>query len=417
VGYLVVGIKNGHLTSLEGRGNKGRGNKRMSSEESRSEYSHVQQQEEKGLLSTAHDDEDPSWHQASIELPNQALVHGVLMMGQVVNGAAVVIGKLGLHEGNPILFALVRESLACPIFFGLAYFVELRENTVPLTRTHIFWAIAAGTCLFTNQLFYVTGVKLANSVLGAAWQPSQPIFVMLICMVLGWEVCTLPKLGGVLFALLGGAVMILGEDRASDGNSALLGNIMFFLNCLGTACYVIVSRILVQELPPFTVVAMCYFVATIGIVVALLVVNSQPVLVGFICPGGCELWTIPSGMIFALCIWVLGPSIFCYSCLVWGTKNAKETTYCLAYTALQPLTSFVLSVVLILMGWNNAHPDNQISKPGWNGLGAFGVLIGVALVTFDAYLNAQVTQEVGEVSTTVKVSNFDDKENRTSTET
>ena len=112
------------------------------------------------------------------------------------------------------------QSLACPIFFGLAYFVELRENTVPLTRylaslisgcavlwlenvlcrTHIFWAIAAGTCLFTNQLFYVTGVKLANSVLGdvgmvfdtiitskrpvqwlgAAWQPSQPIFVMLV---------------------------------------------------------------------------------------------------------------------------------------------------------------------------------------------------------------------------------------------
>jgi len=172
---------------------------------------------------------------------SQALVHGLLMLGQVINGAASVIGKLGMVEANPVLFAFAREASACPFFFAICYFSEVRAGSVPpITRRHMVWFVAAGACLWLNQTFYVTGVKLANSVIGAAWQPSQPIFVIMICIFLGWESLTCFKAAGVMFALIGGAVMILGDDTPAEGGSqVLLGNVLFFWNCLGTALYVI----------------------------------------------------------------------------------------------------------------------------------------------------------------------------------
>ena len=215
---------------------------------------------------------------------------------------------------------------------------------------------------------------------------------MLICVVLGWESVTWPKAAGIVFALGGGGVMVLldpSNSDSSDGSSVLTGNLMFFGNCAGTALYVIFCRILVQFLPPFTVVAGAYVVATIGIALSVLAVNSTDASLHFVCPEGCPAWSIPGTEIGAISFYVLGPSVLCYCFLVWGTKNAQETTYCLAYTALQPVSSLVLSLIFILAGWNDHHSDKeqQLNIPSWNGFGALGVLAGVALVTLDAYMS------------------------------
>ena len=57
---------------------------------------------------------------------NQALVHGALMLGQTINGCGSIIGHLGLGGVNPVLFALVREGCAAPIFILLAWAFEGR---------------------------------------------------------------------------------------------------------------------------------------------------------------------------------------------------------------------------------------------------------------------------------------------------
>ena len=80
--------------------------------------------------------------------------------------------------------------------------------------------------------------------------------------------------------------------------------------------------------------------------------------------------------------YILGPSVTCYCLLMWGTKNARETTYCLAYTALQPVASVLLTLILLAFGVGKG----DLNEPGWNGLGGLGVLVGVGLVTLDAYL-------------------------------
>jgi len=321
--------------------------------------------------------------------PNQILVHIVLMAGQAINGCGTVIGKVGLSNANPVLFALVREGCACPFFLFIAWYFEGRKGRIPsIGRRETFWVVLAGCSLFMNQLMYITGVKLANSVIGSAWQPSQPIFVMLICVFLQWEKLTWPKGLGILCALGGGAVMVALDKSASGktGSYVLAGNLMFFGNCVGTALYVIFCRVLLQYLPPFTVVAGAYLVATLGIALSLFGVNHSDASLKFVCPDGCPAWTVPGSEVGAIAFYILGPSVLCYCFLAWGTRNAKVTTYCLAYTALQPVSSLLLSLIFIAAGWNDSHPDNKLSIPGWNGLGALGVLAGVALVTLDAYL-------------------------------
>jgi len=72
--------------------------------------------------------------------------------------------------------------------------VFCRHGLVPrVTVRDVLWFFLTGSMLFLNQLFYITGIKLANGVIGSAWQPSQPIFVMLICCLLGWEKLTIAK--------------------------------------------------------------------------------------------------------------------------------------------------------------------------------------------------------------------------------
>lgn len=180
---------------------------------------------------------------------------------------------------------------------------------------------------------------------------------MLIAMMLGWEGLTVYKAGGIIFALVGGAIMLLldhSADTGAEDGSVLGGNLCFLCNCVGTACYVIFTRILLRSLPPLTVVAGCYVIATSGMLVSTLLIDSF--FLPLVCPDGCSTWEIPTSMLFALAFWVLGPSLTCYAGLSWGTKNADNTTYCLAYCALQPLTAFLLSLNLILLGWNDAHP-------------------------------------------------------------
>lgn len=62
-----------------------------------------------------------------------------------------------------MLFALLREACACPLFIAIAYWFEGRHGLVPrMGWEQLQWFILAGTALFSNQLFYITGVKLAN---------------------------------------------------------------------------------------------------------------------------------------------------------------------------------------------------------------------------------------------------------------
>jgi len=137
-------------------------------------------------------------------------VHMSLITTQIIFGGGAVVGKFGVSSFNPVLFAMIRECCAGPILLAIAYLST--RNSI-----HNFWArredwplfIVAGFCLFSNQLGFIVGEKLASAVVGSAWQPSQPLFLCLISIALGWERGTKLKFCGIIVAFFGAVFMVI----------------------------------------------------------------------------------------------------------------------------------------------------------------------------------------------------------------
>eukprot|EP00656_Telonema_subtile_P055800 TRINITY_DN8751_c0_g1_i1.p1 TRINITY_DN8751_c0_g1~~TRINITY_DN8751_c0_g1_i1.p1 ORF type:complete len:400 (+),score=81.56 TRINITY_DN8751_c0_g1_i1:41-1240(+) len=337
--------------------------------------------------------------------PSAWVVHGALILTQVIFGGGAVVGKLGVSSFNPVLFALIREGVAGPILCALAWY---RDRVCP--RLGDLWLFAlAGSCLFSNQLGFIVGEKLASAVIGSAWQPTQPIFSASIAILLGWEQASALKFGGILMALLGAAFMVttspdsFAKFEVDSGNSAFAGNVLFFFNCLGTALYVICAKkLLAKGYPSTTVTGYSYILASVQMTVVALCINTQSSAVHFVCPlkscGGscgdcretdmcydnaqpcgsefcsCSAWGIPSNAVLPLAYWIAFNSVVAYLLMTWATQHAPPSAV-LGYTALQPLTSSIL--VLIITAFTSKY---DLTKPGYNMVGAVLILVGLYML-------------------------------------
>ena len=278
-------------------------------------------------------------------------VHIALVVCQLINGVGSVIGKLGTHEANPIAFALMREVSAAAVILltarKLEGFYVLGDHMSTIART--------GASLFFNQIFYIVGVKVSNPVVGSAWQPAQPLFSLVLGAVLGFESLTLAKLGGLLFALAGAGFLVLAEGEAHSGNG-VLGSVCFFCNCLGNALYIVSAKPLLQHVPPMHVTGASYLFASGMMLLCQLAIASSPWLFVSACPD-CSLdwkgvWLLPSVESYAaLFYFVMVQSLVGYGLLMWANKFAQPSAV-LGYTALQPVASIFLTLLLVALGYN-----------------------------------------------------------------
>jgi drug/metabolite transporter (DMT)-like permease len=257
---------------------------------------------------------------------------------------------------------------------------KVRRSQVPLL-------FLCAVFLYGAQVAWITGLKMANPVVGSAWQPSQPIIVLLIAVLLRWETCTIGKTAGIFAALGGGLLMTLGAGASTESTgNPIVGNGFFALNCSSTALFIITMRVLTRSLPSQTAVAFIYCIASVGILITALLVSASKSAQTFLCPD-CRpsFWYFPLGALPALFYWIFGSSVFAYAMLGFGTKHAKDATHCLAYTALQPVVAAVGETLLIVTDWNSRNPENTLHLPTWTQVGGAALIVtGVFFVILDA---------------------------------
>ena len=171
------------------------------------------------------------------------LANLALLTTQIIFGIGSVVGKVGISAHNPVLFALVREGCAGPILVLMAF--ALTREVPRLSDAPVF--LIAGLAIFANQLGYIVGLSLTDATTGSAWQPTQPIFVCVIAMALRMERFSVLKVLGVLVGFAGCAFMCLfGQSFAEVNKVYILGNACFFINCFGTAVYILVSKLILR---------------------------------------------------------------------------------------------------------------------------------------------------------------------------
>ena len=141
---------------------------------------------------------------SALRAPSVWVVHGALILVQCIFGGGSVVGKLGVAAFNPMVFALIREAAAGVLLMLWALyqdgFMRPRTSDAPLF-------FACGCFIFLNQSAFIVGDKLSDAVLASAWQPTQPVFTLLISIFLGWERATTCKAVGIALSFGGAAFM------------------------------------------------------------------------------------------------------------------------------------------------------------------------------------------------------------------
>lgn len=331
-------------------------------------------------------------HKVNGSTPSVYVVHGALIATQVIFGGGSVVGKLGVDKFNPILFALIREVCAGTLLLGWAVYADGAQR-LRRRRDAVLFA-ACGLFIFANQACFIIGDKLAGPVLASAWQPTQPVFTLVISLLLGWEAVSVGKVLGILMSFAGATIMVtVGQDfSAGEALVLIAGNVFLFLNCLGTSLYVLTAKlVLARGYPPSTVTAWSYLCGSLMMACVASAVNSSCTMVALLCPPSdgaqpfhcdsrqtsCEAWAVPASAIGPLAYWIVLNSCAAYWLMTWANKHVAAG-FVLAYCALQPLTSTLLSVAIVASG-----AETSLTMPGLNALGGIPILLGLALILRD----------------------------------
>ena len=232
------------------------------------------------------------------------LAHLAMAAANTILGVGSVVSKIGLNGMNPVVFALLRELFAAPLLFVMSLTLEgssrnpAVENdadlpggrSCPLTKLDALQFTVAGVMLFGTNFGYIVGVKILGATPAAIWQAATPIFTLLLSVTVGLERFSTLKIVGVALAFAGCAFVTLWHSDSSQvdelkGNGdQLVGNLIFFVQVTALAGFLVAEKPLLARWTPLATLAYSYAIASALMLIAALIINSTPWLLGSLCP-------------------------------------------------------------------------------------------------------------------------------------
>ena len=251
---------------------------------------------------------------------------------------------------------------------------------------------------------------MVGAVPGSVWQPAQPVMTAAICMMTGREKFDTSRVVGILVAFLACAGMVAlsasddggeaggrsggppgGGESGSRAFRGMVGNLFFFVNCLSSSLYIIMSKHVLRVYPALFVTAWMYLLASMFMVVTSVLMSLSPSIMAVLCPdcrdeGGA--FHVPPGAIPALVYFVCFASVGSYTLMTWANKYVTGTLV-MGYTVLQPVTAAALTWGLVAWGYYPRCSEDEeegeavacLEPAGLGSLvGMVGVFAGLAII-------------------------------------
>lgn len=293
------------------------------------------------------------------------------------------------------MFALVRE--AATGLGLLAISLYLAGFNLPLAQDAPR-IILVGFCLFANQLFFMLGLKLTDPVSGAAWQPMIPIFTTVLAVLAGYEQASMNKAMGLFLAVSGALFMVLqSQHHVEDGRARLLeGQLMFFMNCLATAGYIVMSKELLRKYHAAAVTSWSYLVACKLMTLSTMTLSRFPRALAIVCQDADDAaqqeclsgaWTISHSMVWPLVYWILFGSILAYFLVTWANQHAKASVVSV-YAVVQPIAAGLLSAGLAAVAGSDWAASHDLRGMGFQDLGILPIMLGMRILFQEPTLEA-----------------------------
>uniref|UniRef100_A0A7S0NX45 EamA domain-containing protein n=1 Tax=Calcidiscus leptoporus TaxID=127549 RepID=A0A7S0NX45_9EUKA len=313
----------------------------------------------------------------------------------VLYGLSGVVGGIGVHDVNPAVFGAIRcwqcaGLLLIPALVGLRDNCVLCSTAVLAKRAARDWKLLAllSLFLFQGEFFYMLGLRLAGTISASLWQPSQPVFTIVIAALLGREQLTYRRVAGVALTFTGCVVMVLGAVPSGDGQrSSFLGHACLLINCLGTPLFILASKpLLARGYEPLLLTTLAFGGNSVLFAASVVLVGTAPALGELMCArdegGECApMWSISGGSWLAVTyISLMGTAVpFVLQMVAIKRLHASLVS---AYYALQPVAATAVTYVVLTLT-PPPHLGLRAARP--SDLGGLLVLVGLGIVVHQDY--------------------------------
>jgi drug/metabolite transporter (DMT)-like permease len=181
--------------------------------------------------------------------------HAALCAVQLFFALFPVFGKLAFADGvyTPLAVGAARILFGAFTLSALALALH-GTQALPPRRELVRICVLSILGVAANMTLYLEGLKRSTAGNATLLICVIPVFTFTIAVLLGHERFGARRIGGLLLALAGAAVLIFG-GQAEFGGEHALGNLLIVLNCLGYAAYLVLVRPLAQRYPPLAVIA------------------------------------------------------------------------------------------------------------------------------------------------------------------
>jgi drug/metabolite transporter (DMT)-like permease len=275
-------------------------------------------------------------------MPKQPLTPYLVLLGAVavVASAAIMIRLLQQPPiGMPAtLIAAGRLGLAAIILLPIAWLrvgPELRR----LKRRDVLLGIAAGALLALHFDAWIASFAYTSVASSVALVSTNPLWVVVLSLLLWGERPPPMRLLGVLLAVLGSALIGFSDSQGAAPN-ALLGDGLALIGALAVSGYFLIGRELRGRLSLLAYIWLVYTSAAVILLgVAFIVAGGQP--------GG--LWdTLSSYSPLAyvlLLLLAIGPQLLGHSGLNWALRYLSATFITVALLG-EPIGSALMALLL-----------------------------------------------------------------------
>ncbi|MCE2613426.1 DMT family transporter [Flavobacteriaceae bacterium D16] len=257
---------------------------------------------------------------------------------------------------GPFGFILLRVVGATILFWGIA-FLGPKERIESKDWGRILVCSLFGMAI--NMLSFFKGLDLSTPINSSVLVTTTPIIVVVLSAFLIEEKIRLIKGIGILVGLAGALVLVLyGNEIRGDAPNIPLGNMLFLVNALFFALYLILVKTLIDKYHPFTLMKWLFL---IGIVLNLPITLPEFLEISWT--------TLPWEAIWKIGFVVIGTTFCTYLFNAYALTQLKASTVS-AFVYLQPLIGIIFA---LLSGRDNLT--------GVKAGAAFLVLVGVYLVS------------------------------------
>lgn len=256
---------------------------------------------------------------------------------------------------GPFGFILLRVVGASLLFWGIS-FLGPKERIESKDWGRIVVCSLFGMAI--NMLSFFKGLDLSTPINSSVLVTTTPIIVVVLSAFLIEERIRMAKGIGILIGLVGALVLVLyGNEIRGDAPNIPLGNILFLVNALFFALYLILVKKLVDKYHPFTLMKWLFL---IGVFLNLPITLPEFLEISWA--------TLPWEAIWKMGFVVIGTTFCTYLFNAYALTQLKASTVS-AFVYLQPLIGIIFAVI---SGRDSLTPV----KTG----AAILVLIGVYLV-------------------------------------